>query len=154
MMEHVPCLPKVCFAAFLTLGITGGGVMDPVVVMAQDPERRPVPELVKSFFEKTASQPYTYKVGSRRDPFVPLQFSGSPDDSDATEQLDSGNAEGERPIILVTNFTVLATLLAATHTFHGAEHPQRTKHRFHGTDERQIELGKHLYGRGVGLLQV
>ncbi len=69
--------------------------MDPVVVMAQEPERRPVPELAKSFFEKTVSQPYTYKVGSRRDPFVPLQFSGSPDDSDATEQLDSGNADGE-----------------------------------------------------------
>ncbi len=69
--------------------------MDPVAVMAQESEHRAVSEFATSFFEKTVNQPYTYTSGSRRDPFVPLPFSGSPEDSDSTELLDSGNPEGE-----------------------------------------------------------
>jgi len=94
MMERIPCLPNIFFAASLILGITGMGIPDPVCVSAQMPEPPPVLELAESLFEQAVSQPYTYHVGNRRDPFVPLLFPDSPDESDATELSDSGNPEG------------------------------------------------------------
>ncbi len=92
-MKRIPFLPNVCIAASLTLGITAVEIARPVCVSAQMSESRPVQELAEVLFEQTVGQPYTYNVGNRRDPFVPLQFSDSPDDSDATELLDSGNTE-------------------------------------------------------------
>ena len=93
-MKRIPCLPNVCIAASLALGITAVGIADPVCVSAQMPEPRPVLELAELLFERTVSQPYRYTVGNRRDPFAPLPFSGSQDDSDATELSNSGNTEG------------------------------------------------------------
>ena len=93
-MKRIPCLPNVCIAASLALGITAVGIADPVCVSAQMPEPRPVLELAELLFTRTVSQPYTYTVGNRRDPFVPLPFSDFPDDSDATELSNSGNTEG------------------------------------------------------------
>lgn len=93
-MKRIPFLPNVCIVASLALGITAVEIARPVCVSAQMPEPRPVQELAEVLFEQTVGQPYTYNVGNRRDPFVPLQFSDSPDDSDATELLDSGNTEG------------------------------------------------------------
>ncbi len=93
-MKRIPFLPNVCIAASLALGITAVEIARPVCVSAQMPEPRPVLELTESLFEQAVSQPYTYHVGNRRDPFVPLRFPGSPDESDATELSNSGNTEG------------------------------------------------------------
>jgi len=93
-MKRIPYLPHVCIAVFLALGITAVEIVRPVCVSAQMPEARPVLELAELLFKQTVSQPYTYTVGTRRDPFVPLPFSDFPDDSNATELLDSGNTEG------------------------------------------------------------
>jgi hypothetical protein len=93
-MKRIPFLPNVCIAVSLALGITAVGIADTVFVSAQMPEPRPVLELAGLLFEPTVSQHYTYTVGNRRDPFVPLPFSGSLDDSDAPELSNSGNTEG------------------------------------------------------------
>jgi len=93
-MERIPFLPNVFFAASLALGITGLGIADPVFVLAQMAEPRSALELAELLFERTVSQPYTYTVGNRRDPFVPLRFSVSQEDSDVMELSDSGNPEG------------------------------------------------------------
>jgi Tfp pilus assembly protein PilP len=94
MMKRVPFLPNGFIAASLALGITAVGIADPLCFSAQMPEPRPVLELAELLFERTVSQPYTYNIGNRRDPFVPLRFSDSPDDSDVTELSSSGNPEG------------------------------------------------------------
>ena len=96
-MKRIPFLPNVCIAVSLALGITAVEIADPVFISAQMPEPRPGLKLAELLFERTVSQHYIYTVGNRRDPFVPLPFSGSLDDSDAPELSNSGNTEGTVP---------------------------------------------------------
>lgn len=91
MIFPIPGSPRTVIVVFLIVGTMGNGSS---MVMAEKLEAQTILETRESVFEYSESQPYTYRVGNRRDPFFPLRFSSSPDHSEETPLFESIEPEG------------------------------------------------------------
>jgi len=65
------------FPLFLILELMEGGIFHPHLSASQKLEMDPVKDLRGKILAQTGVQPYTYRAGTRRDPFTPFQRSDS-----------------------------------------------------------------------------
>ncbi len=76
-------------------GVLGCGVSLPFLLAADlGVEPMSLPEKGETFFNKKVIPPYTYRVGHRRDPFVPLSILPSPPDS-TVSHLSKAETDGK-----------------------------------------------------------
>lgn len=92
-------LRKGCWVTGLALIVMGGGIdrsflfpvlgAEPILFSGKD----------EAFYKMNTDHPFTYHIGNRRDPFIPLSISHAPEDSTVTGFPESGNPEDEARVL-------------------------------------------------------
>lgn len=93
MSPGVSWLPKGVWLTGLALIAMGGGMSSPFILPALGTEAILPSEKVEKFSTQNLDHPYTYNVGNRRDPFIPLSISHTPEEPAVTGAPESEHAE-------------------------------------------------------------
>lgn len=94
MSVSVPLFRKYIFVSGFALALMGSGLGGSLILLALEAEPIPIQEIGAPLFKVNMDKRYTYTVGNRRDPFIPLPVTHSPEDLPVTPLPEFENPEG------------------------------------------------------------